>query len=150
MENKTIKAYKGFNKDLTCRGFQYEVGKEYEHDGEVNACKSGFHACEAPLDCFGYYALGESVFHEVELSGETSRDFDDTKVAARHIKIGARLDIAGICKAQFDFVKSRCTKEPSTAGYKGTIHGGLQRRSHVSRKIFFWRKWNICSPGKWH
>ena len=106
-----MKAYKGFNSDMTCRGFRYQEGKEYEHNGEVKACGAGYHACEAPLDCFGYYAPSKSVFHEVELSGTTSSDTEDTKIAASHIKIGARLDIAGICKAQFDFVKSRCVNE---------------------------------------
>ena len=122
----TIKAYKGFNKDMTCNGFQYQEGQEYHHDGEVKACDSGFHACEAPIDCFNYYAPGQSVFHEVELGGETSRDTDDTKIAASRIKIGAKINVAGICKAQFEFVRSRCTNEhnaeegkPATAGYKG-------------------------------
>ena len=126
MEYKTIKAYKGFNKDMTCRGFRYEVGGEYEHHGKVEACESGFHACENPIDCLGYYAPSQSVFHEVELSGETDKDSDDSKIAASHIKIGARLDIAGICKAAFEFVKSRCTNEnnaepgkPATAGNYG-------------------------------
>ena len=126
-----MKAYKGFNSDMTCRGFQYEEGKEYEHNGEVEVCSAGYHACEAPLDCFDYYAPGKSVFHEVELSGTTSSDTDDTKIAASHIKIGARLDIAGICKAQFDFVKSRCTNdcnskpgEPATAGDYGAATAG--------------------------
>ena len=116
---------------MTCRGFQYEVGKEYEHDGEVSACNSGFHACENPLDCFGYYAPSESVFHEVELSGNTDKDTDDRKIAASHIKIGAKLDIAGICKAAFEYVKSRCTNEnnaepgkPATAGDHGAATAG--------------------------
>ena len=126
-----MKAYKGFNSDMTCRGFQYEEGAEYEHTGEVKACSAGYHACKAPLDCFGYYAPGKSVFHEVELSGTTSSDTEDTKIAASHIKIGARLDIADICKAQFDFVKSRCVNEhnskpgePATAGDYGAATAG--------------------------
>ena len=126
-----MKAYKGFNKDLTCRGFQYEVGKEYEHNGKVVACESGFHACENPLDCFGYYTPGQSVFHEVELSGKTSKHGDDSKVAASHIKIGARLDVMGICKAHFEYVRSRCTNEdnveagkPAAAGFKGSAAAG--------------------------
>lgn len=67
MENK-IKAFKGFDNTLCCRGFQYEVGKEYEHNGTVKACESGFHACENPIDCLRYYEPGQSVYHEVELS----------------------------------------------------------------------------------
>lgn len=61
-----MKAYKGFNKDMTCRGFQFEEGKTY-HEKYADLCQSGFHACENPLDCFEYYAPGQSVYHEVEL-----------------------------------------------------------------------------------
>ncbi len=105
-----MKTYKGFNKDLTCRGFQYEVGKEYEEKGEISACNKGFHACEYPLDCFGYYEPATSVFHEVEQSGEISKDTGDTKVASSKIKIGARLDIAGLVKASFEYIKERAEK----------------------------------------
>ena len=77
-----MKAYKGFNKDMTCKGFQYEEGKEYAHDGPVKACVSGFHACEDPIDCFRYYDPAESVFHEVEQSGEISKDRYDSKIAS--------------------------------------------------------------------
>ena len=66
-EEKVITSYKGFNKDMTCRGFQYEEGKDYETD-RAEACKTGFHACEYPLDCFGYYAPASSEFHVVELA----------------------------------------------------------------------------------
>ena len=105
-----IKAYKGFNKDMKCRDFQYKEGGEYEHPGEVKACESGFHACEYPLDCFSYYSPADSVFHEVELSGDFSKDGDDTKVAASKIKIGARLDIAGLVNASFEYVKEKSDK----------------------------------------
>ena len=64
-----MKAFKGFNKDLTCRGYQYEEGKEF-HTERAECCDTGFHACEYPLDCFGYYDPAHSVYHEVELSGE--------------------------------------------------------------------------------
>ena len=105
-----IKSYKGFNKDMTCRGFQYEEGKEYEEE-TADACHSGFHACEYPLDCFGYYSPNESVYHEVEQSGEFDRGEDDSKVASTKIKIGARLDISGLVKAAIDFTMSRVKKE---------------------------------------
>ena len=104
-----IKSYKGFNKDMTCRGFQYEEGKEYEEE-KADACHSGFHACEYPLDCLGYYSPNESVYHEVEQSGEFDRDEDDSKVASTKIKIGARLDISGLVKAAIDFTMSRVKK----------------------------------------
>ena len=107
---KVIKSYKGFNKDMTCRGFQYEEGKEYEEE-TADACHSGFHACEYPLDCLGYYSPNESVYHEVEQSGEFDRGEDDSKVASTKIKIGARLDISGLVKAAIDFTMSRVKKE---------------------------------------
>ena len=105
-----MKAFKGFNKDLTCRGFQYEEGKEF-HTEKADCCNEGFHACEYPLDCFGYYNPAESVFHEVELSGDMDRENSDTKVCATDIKIGARIFIAGLVKAAIDFTMSRVNKE---------------------------------------
>ena len=105
-----MKAFKGFNKDLTCRGFQYEEGKEF-HTEKADCCNEGFHACEYPLDCFGYYNPAESVFHEVELSGDMDRENSDTKVCATDIKIGARISIAGLVKAAIDFTMSRVNKE---------------------------------------
>ena len=107
---KVIKSYKGFNKDMTCRGFQYEEGKKYEEE-TADACHSGFHACEYPLDCFNYYSPNESVYHEVEQNGEFDRGEDDSKVASTKIKIGARLDISGLVKAAIDFTMSRVKKE---------------------------------------
>ena len=107
---KVIKSYKGFNKDMTCRGFQYEEGKEYEEE-TADACHSGFHACEYPLDCLGYYSPNESVYHEVEQNGEFDRGEDDSKVASTKIKIGARLDISGLVKEAIDFTMSRVKKE---------------------------------------
>lgn len=106
-----MKAYKGFNKDMTCRGFQYEEGKEYECEGKVKVCENGFHACKRPLDCFEYYNPAESVYHEVELDGEISESTDDTKVAASKIKVGAQLNVLGLVKAQFEYVKSKTTHE---------------------------------------
>ena len=108
-----MKTYKGFNKDMTCRGFQYEEGKAYEHDGEVKACESGFHACEYPLDCFGYYEPSKSVFHEVEQDGVIVKDGDDTKVASSKIKIGARLDISGLVNESIEYVKEKTSKTKS-------------------------------------
>ena len=122
-----MKAFKGFKKDLTCRGFQYEEGKEY-HTERAECCEEGFHACEYPLDCFGYYNPAESVFHEVELSGNMDKKNDDTKVCATDIKIGARISIAGLVKAAIDFTMSKVNKEKesyeshgfaSATGYRG-------------------------------
>ena len=105
-----MRAFKGFNKDLTCRGYQYEEGKEF-HTEMAECCDTGFHACEYPLDCFGYYDPAHSVFHEVELSGEMDKSNDNTKVCATDIKIGARLSIAGLVKMAIDFTVSKVNKE---------------------------------------
>jgi hypothetical protein len=107
---KSMRAFKGFNKDLTCRGYQYEEGKEF-HTERAECCDTGFHACEYPLDCFGYYDPAHSVFHEVELSGEMDKSRDNTKVCATDIKIGARLSIAGLVKMAIDFTMSKVNKE---------------------------------------
>ena len=123
-------AYKGFNRDLTCRDFQYEEGKEFEIDGDVKLCSRGFHACEDPIDCFGYYDPANSVFHEVELEGVSPERRDDSKVVAKKIRIGARLKLHEMIKAAIDLRFSKTTVEPgahtdkdrcsvSATGYKG-------------------------------
>lgn len=124
MEQK-IKAYKAFDKDLSCRGFKYEVGKEYEETGYIKACEKGFHACPYPLDVFGYYAPAGSRFCEVEQSGKID-DSESDKVCSSKIRIGAELDIRGLVKAAVSYVKERCTNEcnaepgkPATAGNGG-------------------------------
>ena len=117
-----MKAYKGFNKDMTCRDFQYKEGGEYETD-RAKVCESGFHACENPLDCFAYYNPAEgSIFHEVELGGDIQRGDDDTKCAATKIRIGARVTFAGMIKAGLDFVfaKVKESKTPATSGDHST------------------------------
>ncbi len=98
-ETSVITAFKGFNKDLKCLNYQYEIGATFEHSGNVKACNSGFHACEYPLDVFGYYSPDESRFCSVELTGELSRDGSDSKVAAAKIKIVAEIGIPGIVTA---------------------------------------------------
>ena len=129
MEQK-IKAYKAFDKDLSCRGFKYEVGKEYEETGYIKACEKGFHACPYPLDVFGYYPPAGARFCEVEQSGKID-DSESNKVCSSKIRIGAELDIRGIVKAAVSYVKERCTNEcnaepgkPATAGIYGAATAG--------------------------
>ena len=129
MEQK-IKAYKAFDKDLSCRGFKYEVGKEYEETGYIRVCKKGFHACPYPLDVFGYYPLAGARFCEVEQSGKID-DSESNKVCSSKIRIGAELDIRGLVKAAVSYVKERCTNEcnaepgkPATAGNYGAATAG--------------------------
>ena len=77
--------YKGFDKDLKCRGFQYEIGKEYE-ENTASLCNKGFHACEYPLDCFEYYAPAKNRFCEVEIDDNGERQSDNTKVCGTKIR----------------------------------------------------------------
>ena len=109
----SVKAFKGFNKDLTCRGFQYEEGKEFETE-RAECCEAGFHACEYPLDVFHYYSPAQSIFHEVEMSGDMDRETCDSKICSTKIKIGAKLSIAGLVKCAIDFTMARINKEASS------------------------------------
>ena len=129
-----MKAYKGFDKNMQCRGFQFEEGKTY-HEDEAELCKRGFDACENPLDVFGYYTPGKnSIYREVELEDVSEEwNSDDTKVCAKTIKIGAKLDVAGLCKAHFEYVSARCNpangrvagdKESAAAGDWGSAAAG--------------------------
>ena len=141
-----MKAYKGFNKDLKCRDFQFEIGKEYEEDS-ASLCYSGFHACEYPLDCFNYYSPAESRFCEVELDATDERHNEDSKVCGKRIKIGAEIGIPGLVKAAIEYTKAHTTTEytdpkratageygaatageygAATAGYKGAATAGYK------------------------
>ena len=123
----SIKSYKGFNPDMTCRNFKYEEGKEYETE-TAEVCINGFHACEMPLEVFQYYPPIKSVYHEVEQDGDISKaDDGSTKIASTKIKIGTSIGIKGLVKAQIGFVfeKSKNTTlgNDSTAAsskYKST------------------------------
>lgn len=101
-----MKSYKGFDKDLKCRGFQYEIGKEYSGQ-KPKACEVGFHACEMPLDVLGYYPPSSSRYCVVEQSGDIDRDGGDSKIASEKIKINAEIGIPGLVKAQIEWVKSK-------------------------------------------
>ena len=143
-----MKAYKGFNKDMTCSPngvpFQYEEGKEY-HEDNAELCESGFHACENPLDCFRYYAPGESVYHEVELDELSDKKSDDSKICGKHIKIGARLNVAKICELHFEYVKSKTSN--SEQG-KDKANLSAQDRSSLSaqdRSSLSARNWSSLS-----
>ena len=104
MEKKII-AYKGFDKELKCRGFQYEVGKEYEMSGRIACCERGFHACESPLEVFDHYDMLNSRFAKVEQSGEIDKEENTTKVCSSKIKIKAELNLADIVKLGVEWIK---------------------------------------------
>ena len=103
-----VHGFKGYNKDLQCRGYQYEIGKTYEHEGEAVTCESGFHFCEYPLDVFGYYPPADSRYTEVVGEGcADNSGQNDTKVCASKLTIGAEIGIPGIVKASIEYIKSR-------------------------------------------
>ena len=120
---ETIKAVKGFNLDMTCTPtedikFQYEEGKTYEEE-TADACHKGFHACELPVEVFRYYPPTRSVYHRVEMSGEID-DSNINKVCSSKIKIGAKINIAGIIKASVDIIRGKAEKNfAASSGYYG-------------------------------
>ena len=105
MEEKKIIAYKGFDKDLKCRNFQYEVGKEYEMDGDIKCCERGFHACESPLEVFDHYDMLNSRFAKVEQSGEIDKEENTTKVCSSKIKVKDELKLADIIDLGVEWIK---------------------------------------------
>ena len=118
-----IKAVKGFNQDMTCTPtedikFQYEEGKIYEEE-VADVCNKGFHACELPINAFSYYPPTKSVYHEVEMFGKIDSS-ESNKTCSSKIKIGAKINIAGIIKASIDIIRRKAEEESSaSSGYKG-------------------------------
>ena len=125
---KKIKTYKGFDKDLKCRGYQYEVGKEYEHKGFVKCCNSGFHACENPLEVLGYYGPANSRYFEVEQSGELQKDDDGSKVASSKISIKCEIGLRGLIDAGVKFILEKVdfknAKKSNTGDYSAATNTG--------------------------
>ena len=129
MNKKVIKSYKAFDKNMQCRGFQYEVGKEYEMEGHIECCKSGFHACEYPWDVFDYYEMLESRFAEVEQSGTIDREEDTTKVCSSRIKIKAELKLADIINIGVEWLKD--ITSPSKVKKDGALNDNGDRRKQI-------------------
>ncbi|EHO6695946.1 hypothetical protein KJM62_004686 [Salmonella enterica] len=108
---KEIVTFKGFNKDLKCRDFQFEIGKTFHHDGKVEACGSGFHACECPFDVFSYYSPADSRFAETISFGITDREEDgDTKIASASITIKAELTLPQFIQRGIEWIWSKIDK----------------------------------------
>ena len=107
MKENVIKSYKGFDKDFKCKDFQYEVGKEYEIEGEIKCCERGFHACESPMEVFDYYDMFNSRFAEVEQSGQIDKKDDNksTKICSSRIKIKAELNLEDIINIGIEWLK---------------------------------------------
>ena len=105
-----MKVYKATDKDMKCRGFQYELGKTAEADGDIELCKNGLHACEMPLDVLDYYAPGDgSRYFEAELEDVNSEErSDDTKRVGKKLTLSAEIGIPGLVKAQVEYVKAQC------------------------------------------
>ena len=119
---KEIISYKGFDSSLRCRGFQYEVGKDYEQEGNIKCCENGFHACEFPYDVFSYYAPGEnSRYCIVTQSGEMDKNEGDSKVASSKIHIETEIGLDGIIKAGVKFILDKVNwkdKKATNTGYR--------------------------------
>ena len=118
MSKKTITGYKAFNKDMTCRGFQYEVGKEFVIDQEIKLCEKGFHFCENPLDTLSYYPLIGSVFAEVEATGKTEKD--NNKVVTNKLFIKGNIGIDAFIKASVDFIWKKASSKKIFGKNKAT------------------------------
>ena len=115
-----MKACKGFDKNLRCRGFQYEVGGEYTEE-TAELCNRGPHACENPLDTLRYYRPGDSRYCEVEIEDNGQRSSYDSKVCGKHIKIGAEIGLKGVINAGVRFVFDKCESatEENASGDSG-------------------------------
>ena len=147
----TTPAFKGFDADLKCRGFQYELGKTYEHVGDVRTCRSGFHACEHPLDVFGYYPPATSRFARVSLDGEMAREEGgDSKIAAARITIEAEIGLPDIIQAAVKWVFDRAkwsegpvavgSNEGATAsGYGGRVRGAAGCALFLVQRDINWK-----------
>ena len=105
MSENVITSYKGFDKNMKCRGFQYEVGKEYEMDGEIKCCNRGFHACKSPLEVWDYYDILNSRYAEVEQSGKIDEEENSTKVCSSRINIKAELKLADFINIGVEWLK---------------------------------------------
>ncbi|HCF9164087.1 TPA: hypothetical protein NI581_005472 [Pseudomonas aeruginosa] len=150
---EVVTAYKGFKQDLTCRGYQFEIGGTYKHEGEVEACASGFHSCEYPLDVFGYYAPSESRFAIVKASGHLSRHNDDSKIASATLVVEAEISMPTMISRAIDWVMSKVDKSveqtvvgetasntgnrsaaSNTGNYSAASNTGYQSAAEVSGK----------------
>ncbi|MCM2103156.1 DUF7666 domain-containing protein [Pseudomonas aeruginosa] len=133
---EVVTAYKGFKQDLTCRGYQFEIGGTYKHDGEVEACASGFHSCEYPLDVFGYYAPGESRFAIVKASGQLSRHDDDSKIASATLVVEAEISMPTMISRALDWIMSKVDKsvEQTVVGETASNTGDYSAASNTGNR----------------
>ena len=154
-----MKAYKGFNKDMTCKGFKFEEGKTYEEE-EASLCRRGFHACENPIDVFRYYAPGESVYHKVDIDGVSPEHKKyDSKVCGKKIRIGAAISLRDMIRAgvKMDIeIAAKNVKISATSGDsshaatsgKDSIAAAIGRNSKAKSSIGNWLV--LAEYGKWN
>ena len=117
-KKEIIKGYKGFDKNLKCRDYQFEIGKTFKEKEKPMCCNNGFHFCEYPLDVFSYYAPSDSRFCEVEALGDIDKEEENTKVATNKIKIGAEINFESLTKAAINFIYERVNKEETKESTK--------------------------------
>ena len=129
MSEKVIKSYKAFDKNMQCRNFQYEVGKEYEMDGEIKCCNRGFHACKSPMEVWEYYDMLNSRYAEVEQSGKIDKEGNSTKVCSSHIKIKAELKLADIINIGVEWLKD--VTSPSKVKTDGALNDNGDRKKQI-------------------
>ena len=122
-----IKSYKGFDKNLRCRGFQYKIGGIYEMDGKIKMCNRGFHACESPFDVFDYYTMIDSRFCEVEQDGNISKEDRGTKICSSKIKIKAELKLAGMINLGVEWLKEITSPEKIKTSIKDNSSGNYAK-----------------------
>jgi len=132
-----VNGYKGFGNDFKCRGFQFEPGKTYEHDGEARACASGFHFCESPFDVWTYYPPSDSRFAKVEGMGKTDKNGEDSKVACTKLHVGAEISLNAFVNAGVKFILDRVTsekKETNTGYQSAATNTGYRSAATVEGK----------------
>ena len=133
-----IKGYKGFDKDMTCRGFQYESGKDYTYDGDIECCRSGFHFCENPLEVLSYYPPATSRFCEVEGSGNSDGENDDSKISVSNLNIGLEIGLSGLIQAGIKFILDKVNynnnKATNTGDYSAATNTGNYSAAEVKGK----------------
>ena len=129
MSDKVITSYKAFDKNMQCLNFQYEVGKEYEMDGEIKCCKRGFHACKSPMEVWNYYDMLNSRYAEVEQSGKIEKEENSTKVCSSRIKIKAELKLADIINIGVEWLKD--ITSPSKVKADGVLNDNGDRRKQI-------------------
>ena len=129
MVKLVLKVFKGTDKDMKCRGMQYELGKKVVSDDAVRCGSKGFHSCESPLNVFSYYPPANNRFFEAEADGKIDRCDDDSKIASSELTLKAEIGIVGLVKAHIEYTKQRCTMENTdpkmaTAGFRGAATAG--------------------------